>query len=831
MMFYGYCNGASTKPQCANFNRDNVKQIYVPVDKNGAIITGWQPDGTFLLVIDIDLKKGESMPVENLDVYSRKTLLIRSGGGGYHAYFKINQHVNSKKYYDVKFNQLKEIDIKGHGSTNALIFAPGSFFPDSGHKLPYSIIQNLEPLKITTKDFENILKHYISFSGKQRDDTANPNPTHSSMKTLNQFRSDTKIFDDINQRLGNVKNMAPNPIDPSGRGLCKNGNPSGSPSFQIYPGSDSWHCFSCQKGGDKIQLFAHLNDMTRSQACKELTQKFELTPEKRKQEIDDEKKEERGDIIDIMAARGFLFLSYQDDKGHWLKCMDKIGGYYKMDVMLEFEKELYEDFGLESEDVNKIKSKFRAINHVTKEIFYYDDRIIHFKNGLYLIDKHKLISRENDDDTQELDGYNQKSLYIIPHNYNPNARYPTIFMEWLYQRLEGDWDKIDLILKGMGYTFTTNVGFQKLFILRGGKRTGKGTFLNILHHIIGEDNTSGVSVQRLSKRFGTSGIVHKILNMYTDLPKREKVKDDGVIKTLIDAYIDIEEKGGAVGVKVKNITHHWFSTQYLPKTNLDEAFCRRWAISEWNKFITDDELKTDWENIILQDENEIEGIIKLSVDAYHELQEDRIFRTQTDAECLHMFKLDQDRTYQFIQECCTKSSTHGIEKEPNNVLYEAFQKWKDNNDINDKMGKNIFTRNIEKSGFIVKQIKRKEFKGRIYSGVVLNDDFVKEIQDGKFDTGEILMDNRSQNKKIQERSKIKTLDEIKIKEVVLPVLLPKETDDDIKDKIMELSFINMMNNQEIADKYCEKHGIIDRTKLFNIISEMRMEKMLPPLSS
>ncbi|MBD3194618.1 MAG: hypothetical protein GF317_06145 [Candidatus Lokiarchaeota archaeon] len=54
------------------------------------------------------------------------------------------------------------------------------------------------------------------------------------------------------------------------RGECALHENSSSPSFVYYPDKNSWHCFSCGVGGDVINLYAHIHNLTNSEAIKKL---------------------------------------------------------------------------------------------------------------------------------------------------------------------------------------------------------------------------------------------------------------------------------------------------------------------------------------------------------------------------------------------------------------------------------------------------------------------------------------------------------------------------------------------------------------------------------
>ena len=168
MDFIGYCNNAPSKTQCAQFNRNLIKFISIPVKTNGSIITGKtissQKHGVVglydycLTVIDFDVKNGDSLYASQLPHICKQTMLVQTGGGGIHAYFFIKDAiVKNQNHPNVKMNNLKQIDIRGEGG---IIFAPGCKFTD--HNQPYKLLNNLEPLLIDNGTYLKIMGELLT---------------------------------------------------------------------------------------------------------------------------------------------------------------------------------------------------------------------------------------------------------------------------------------------------------------------------------------------------------------------------------------------------------------------------------------------------------------------------------------------------------------------------------------------------------------------------------------------------------------------------------------------------------------------------------------------
>ncbi|NMC08398.1 MAG: hypothetical protein GYA24_24535 [Candidatus Lokiarchaeota archaeon] len=89
---FGYCTGAEDKHSTARFNRSLAAPLAIPVQKNGALLTGKQPDGRILVVIDFDVEAGKpALPLDVLDHASLQTFVVRTPRGGLHVYFYLTR--------------------------------------------------------------------------------------------------------------------------------------------------------------------------------------------------------------------------------------------------------------------------------------------------------------------------------------------------------------------------------------------------------------------------------------------------------------------------------------------------------------------------------------------------------------------------------------------------------------------------------------------------------------------------------------------------------------------------------------------------------------------
>ena len=82
---------------------------------------------------------------------------------------------------------------------------------------------------------------------------------------------------------------------------------------------------------------------------------------------------------------------------------------------------------------------------------------------------------------------------ILPYNYNPYAPCHQ-WLTFLNQVFEGDNERIELLQEWLGYLLSNSYRFQKMMLLIGPTRSGKGTISKVLEYMSGEQNFSAGSL-------------------------------------------------------------------------------------------------------------------------------------------------------------------------------------------------------------------------------------------------------------------------------------------------------------------------------------------------
>jgi putative DNA primase/helicase len=106
--------------------------------------------------------------------------------------------------------------------------------------------------------------------------------------------------------------------------------------------------------------------------------------------------------------------------------------------------------------------------------------------------------------------------HALGFSYQPDAPAPAEWTRFLGQLWPSDTESIAVLQELFGLLLTTDTKFQKLFLLIGPKRSGKGTIARVLTALVGDANTCAPTLAGLSTNFGLQPLIGKLLAMIGD---------------------------------------------------------------------------------------------------------------------------------------------------------------------------------------------------------------------------------------------------------------------------------------------------------------------------
>lgn len=208
----------------------------------------------------------------------------------------------------------------------------------------------------------------------------------------------------------------------------------------------------------------------------------------------------------------------------------------------------------------------------------------------------------------------------IPHNYNADASRPINTINFL-SMITSDPTEIDFIFAWMGYLMVKGYPIQKMLFLNGDGGNGKSTLIKLMTNVVGDDNTSAVSISSLiNNRFQSALLYNKLFNTVADI-NSDFFDDSSILKALTgDDTITVERKGEN-GFVYKNFAKMTYSCNRLPKfKDTSGGLERRILVLDLNQdFTTMVKASGMHINDILNDTEEMERVVAYSVEKFIEV--------------------------------------------------------------------------------------------------------------------------------------------------------------------------------------------------------------------
>ena len=124
-------------------------------------------------------------------------------------------------------------------------------------------------------------------------------------------------------------------------------------------------------------------------------------------------------------------------------------------------------------------------------------------------------------DTRELLPFNRE-MYItqqLPYEYDPYATCESI-VKWLKSTQHDSWGRVQVLRAWLRAVLLSHSDIQKFVEIVGPGKSGKSTYSNLAHALVGDDNAMISSLEHLEKnRFETANLYKKKLLLFNDVER------------------------------------------------------------------------------------------------------------------------------------------------------------------------------------------------------------------------------------------------------------------------------------------------------------------------
>jgi putative DNA primase/helicase len=261
----------------------------------------------------------------------------------------------------------------------------------------------------------------------------------------------------------------------------------------------------------------------------------------------------------------------------------------------------------------------------------------------------------------------------LNYAFDAEAPRPSAWLEFLDQLWGDDTESIDTLQEWFGLCLVADTSYQKILLIAGPKRSGKGTIARVQRQLVGPGNVAGPTLSGLATNFGLWPLIGKTLAVISDARLGGKTDTNIVVERLLS--ISGED---ALTIDRKNLP---------PLTGKLES--RIMILSNELPRLGDSSGALAGRMIVLQLRNsfygredrgltgklleELPGILNWSILGWQRLNERGYFLQPSSADGLRGDLHDLSSPIsQFLRDRCEIDSVYHI---PRSELYDAYVKW------------------------------------------------------------------------------------------------------------------------------------------------------------
>ncbi len=264
------------------------------------------------------------------------------------------------------------------------------------------------------------------------------------------------------------------------------------------------------------------------------------------------------------------------------------------------------------------------------------------------------------------------TINALDFDYDPNPEPPERWIKFLDQLFGDDLESVELLQEWMGYCLTGDTSQQKMLLLVGPRRSGKGTIGRIITRLVGAGNVVGPTTSSLAGTFGLQPLIEKSLAIVSDA----RFGGD-TVGTVVERLLCISGEDTLTvdrkflgSVSMKLATRFMFLTNELPRLNdASTALAGRFLVLRLSHtfYGTEDVTLTD------QLLAELPGILLWAIEGWKRLrQRGRFVQPKSGEDAIRDMEDLGSPVGAFIRDCCVVGVGHRAWVDS---LYDAWKAW------------------------------------------------------------------------------------------------------------------------------------------------------------
>ena len=264
----------------------------------------------------------------------------------------------------------------------------------------------------------------------------------------------------------------------------------------------------------------------------------------------------------------------------------------------------------------------------------------------------------------------------VPFDYDPEAPEPKRWLQFLADLWPEDTDAVAALQEWFGYVLSGRSDLQKILLLIGPLRSGKGTIARVLTALVGKGNAAGPTLASIGTNFGLSPLLGKSLAVISDA-RLDRRNVATVVERLLsisgEDMIDVDRKykdpwSGRIGARFMLLSNE------LPRfEDAAGAIASRFVVLQTTRSFL------NAENTHLTDEllTELPGILSWSLDGLERLTRNgRFTPVASSAGAVTQLQDLVSPVAAFVRDCCERGAGYDVDTK---VLFSAWRNWCEEN--------------------------------------------------------------------------------------------------------------------------------------------------------
>ena len=308
----------------------------------------------------------------------------------------------------------------------------------------------------------------------------------------------------------------------------------------------------------------------------------------------------------------------------------------------------------------------------------------------------------------------------LEFDYDPLASESAAWQKFLRGIWSDDQQSINTLAEMFGYLLTDDTAQQKIFLLIGPPRSGKGTILRVLEALVGKSNRCSPSLSSLGGPFGLQSLLGKRMAMISDARLSGRSDQQPIVENLLrisgEDAVDVNRKNLPALEGVTLRARFVMATNELPAfSDASAALANRFVPFRFTRSF----LGSEDQGLTARLLGDLPSILLWALDGLARLRERGYFVVPESAREISEDLLDQTSPIQsFVSDACVLAEGYKCEKDD---LYKAWKEWCEREGRDHPGTKIGFSRQLHAAFPSIKRCQPRESGTRLsmYSGIGL----------------------------------------------------------------------------------------------------------------